>query len=232
MAATGPAEGVREHYPKPKHPLEHTIPLRKPSRVTIKHPGYRGSGNTLLTLPATDGADHSSAHYDTVHIACVVIAGNEFDGWLSASQSGDTRVEPDACGLVKAGIYYFHVSAGKTLLVTAGAISPQQPHLEYPIVPNFRCWRFPHTSLPRLWQQAGEGDESSERPQTCRLTLTSHGRALQKSHIIPSSEKSWFNENDMHQYGNLSGRGAQDVADMSGNLIRFRTDIHQLWDAT
>ena len=34
----------------------------------------------------------------------------------------------------------------------------------------------------------------------------------------------------MDEYGNLSGRGGQDVMDKSDNIIPFRADIHQLWD--
>lgn len=63
------------------------------------------------------------------------------------------------------------------------------------------------------------------------MSLTSHPRVLQKSHIIPITEKEWFNDNAMDQYGNLSGRGGQDVADMPLNILKFRADIHMLWDA-
>lgn len=91
---------------------------------------------------------------------------------------------------------------------------------------------FPHRYLPRCWQETAEGADAHEGSlQPRRITLISHPRAIQNSHIIPASEKRWLAENDMHIYGNLSGRGGQDVADMSENIFKLRTDLHQLWDA-
>jgi hypothetical protein len=57
-------------------------------RITIKHPGY-GGNNTILLLPACDSTGASGkVHYATIHSACVIIANNLKDGWLSLSRSG------------------------------------------------------------------------------------------------------------------------------------------------
>ncbi|KAK0861867.1 hypothetical protein LTR87_016806, partial [Friedmanniomyces endolithicus] len=221
------AGNIRHHYPRPRHPLQQ-VTSRRPLRIIVKHPGYRGS-DTLLTLPASDGVHQNRAYYDVVHTACAIIAGNQFGGWLSESLDGTSHVQQEEGGLLAAGTYYFHVPLQQAVI---SAASSPVPNLEYPVVPNFRSWRFPHRSLPRCWQDTAEGADTDEGSlQTCRITLTSHPRAIQNSHIIPASEKRWLAENDMHIYGNLSGRGGQDVADMSDNIVKLRTDLHQLWDA-
>ncbi|KAK0260706.1 hypothetical protein LTR35_017964 [Friedmanniomyces endolithicus] len=110
-------------------------------------------------------------------------------------------------------------------------LSPPLPNLEYPIVPNFRCWRFPHRDIPDHWQPMAGTDAAQGQVESCRVTLTSHPRAVDESHIIPASEAKWFVVNNMAQYGNLARRGGVDVADMSDNLIHLRRDIHSLWDA-
>jgi hypothetical protein len=99
-------------------------------RITVKHPGY-GGNNTILALPACEGASASGkAHYATVHSACTIVANNRKDGWLSSARSGQPRTCPDSEGLISAGVYFFHIDT--------------EPNMEpYPIVPNFRAWVFP-----------------------------------------------------------------------------------------
>lgn len=188
-------------------------------RITIKHPGY-GGNNTILVLPACDGAGASGkAHYATIHSACVIIANNLKNGWLSLSRSGQPPVSADSEGLISAGVYFFHVSSG--------------PNLEpYPIVPNFRAWTFPHEDLPSLWHESAQSAVAIEprtATETCRLTKKR--LACENAHIIPSAEKSWFADNEMDRYGELGGRTGQDVADSPANSIRLRRDVHLLWDS-
>ncbi|KAK1807419.1 hypothetical protein LTR12_018234, partial [Friedmanniomyces endolithicus] len=191
-------------------------------RITIKHPGY-GGNNTLLALPACDGGSKSHAHYATVHAACTIFADSPSDGWLSPSRNGEPRTEPDNEGLVPGGVYFFHV--------TTEAGFESEP---YPVVPNFRAWQFPHGRVPVLWRQAAHEATALVSPaaprtsETCRIT--NKCLACETSHIVPTSEKSWFADNEMDQYGELGGRTGQDVADCSSNLLRLRRDVHYLWD--
>ena len=188
-------------------------------RITIKHPGY-GGNNTILVLPACDGTGASGkAHYATIYSACVIIANNRKDGWLSLSRSGQPPVSADSEGLISAGVYFFHVNSGSNL----------EP---YPIVPNFCAWTFPHDDLPSLWHESAQGAVAIEpltATETCRLTKKR--LACENAHIIPSSEKSWFADNEMDRYGELGGRTGQDVADSPANSIRLRRDVHLLWDS-
>jgi hypothetical protein len=188
-------------------------------RITIKHPGY-GGNNTILVLSACDGTGASGkAHYATIYSACVTIANNRKDGWLSLARSGQPLVSADSEGLIPAGVYFFHVNSG--------------PNLEpYPIVPNFRAWIFPHEDLPSLWHESAQNTVAIEprtATETCRLTKKR--LACENAHIIPSAEKSWFADNEMDRYGELGGRTGQDVADSPANSIRLRRDLHLLWDS-
>jgi hypothetical protein len=191
-------------------------------RITIKHPGY-GGNNTLIALPACDGAVGASgkAHYATIHSACTIIANNRKDGWLSASQSGQPRTSPDSEGLIPAGLYFFHVKSSEP------ASDP------YPVVPNFRAWVFPHDDLPPLWHVAAAAQDTVaiQQPatiETCRLT--NKRLACENAHIIPAAEKDWFAENEMGRYRELGGRFGRDAADSPANSIRLRRDVHILWD--
>lgn len=202
-------------------PTTPLFPHSSPSfiqRITVKHPGY-GGNNTILVLPACDGADATGrAHYATIHAACAIIANNRTDGWLSSNRSGEARACADSEGLIPAGIYFFHVES----------TTNSDP---YPIVPNFRSWKFPHDNLPSLWQESAQNPAAIEprtATETCRLT--NKRLACETAHIIPVAEKIWFADNEMDQYGELGGRTGQDVADSPGNCLRLRRDVHILWD--
>lgn len=188
-------------------------------RITIKHPGY-GGNNTILALPACDGVGASGkAHYATIYSACVIVANNNKNGWLSLSRTGEPPTCADSEGLIPAGVYFFHVKSGSN-------------SVPYPIVPSFRAWVFPHDDLPSLWQVSAQNAVSIEAPtaiETCRLTRKR--LACENAHIIPSAEKCWFADNEMDRYGQLSGRTGQDVADSPANSIKLRRDVHLLWDS-
>lgn len=203
---------VVEHY---------TLNMMPRKRIKLLHPGYETS-EILLMLPAHDGADLDSVPYTVVHTAGAIIANNRFDGWLSTSPSGEPRVE-HTVGLLHAGDYYFHLH------------SDDEP---YPVVPNFRNWRFPHEAgLPEGWQEIGEHDDSGEggRGQYSQISepcrITGRQLALQTAHIIPASEKQWFGANRMDQYGDLANRSGDSVADTAANCMRLTCDAHILWDA-
>lgn len=195
-------------------------------RIIIRHPGYPVP-NKLFTLPASDGPNRDCAHYATIRAIGSIFTDNEASIWLSRSQSGEPRVEPDAGGLMPGGDYFLHVPRH----------DPSETEA-YAIVPNFRTWRFPHEALPPLWQQAGESDGnarsqfnfSSELLTTESCRISQKRLACESSHIIPASEKPWFASNEMDEYGKLSGRTGEAVVDSLWNQLRLKRDAHWLWD--
>ncbi|KAM3415648.1 hypothetical protein BST61_g9167 [Cercospora zeina] len=105
-------------------------------------------------------------------------------------------------------------------------------------VPNFRAWRYPHSSLSPLWTEASQNDEvgarhtgfSTESIAVERCRITNRKLEVDNAHIIPISEKLWFTNNEMGVYGDLYGRSGEIIADSFANLLRLRCDAHRLWD--
>ena len=54
--------------------------------VTFRHPGYPDEHNIIMVLPALDDPE-GGIHYETALIACAVVAGNRWDGFLSEQLS-------------------------------------------------------------------------------------------------------------------------------------------------
>lgn len=186
-------------------------------RVQVRHPGYN-TPNILFMFIANDGAHRDHADYATIWMACSIFIGNRQDHWLSSSASGEPRLDADADGLIHAGdyMYFLHVSVGDDT-------DTSRP---FPIVPNFRAWRFPHESLSPLWAEASQNDEDRAqhtdfstqfiKVEPCRIT----NRTLEvdNAHIIPIPEKRWFLKNEMGRYGHLYGLTGDFIADSSSNL--------------
>ncbi|CCG82270.1 protein of unknown function [Taphrina deformans PYCC 5710] len=124
-------------------------------KLTFKHPAYSSSigGNTILSLWAWDSSD-GGIHHGTALLACMLVACNAFDGYLSLDQNG---VDPVTQGYdeplpFRRDNYYFHVpnideyatprqqSAPAPALAPASAVVPHK----YPVYATFDHWRFPH----------------------------------------------------------------------------------------
>lgn len=189
-------------------------------------PGISWTEHAVYATGA-DGQKRDHAHYPTVIAACSIITDNESNVWLSRSASGDTNSDVDIGDLLPAGDYFLHVHRRD--------VPSDAP---YPIVANFRAWEFPHDALPQLWQDASsrvlEAGQSPSREldlvagESCRITT--NRLACEDAHIIPSSEKSWFTSNEMDQYGQISGRSGDTVADTWVNKMRLQAQAHRLWD--
>ena len=105
------------------------------------------------------------------------------------------------------------------------------------ILPNFRSWSFPD-QVPPSFRLAVTGPTSipstpasgaSSAPQhdaPCRLTA--HDDPVERAHVIPRSERAWFNNNGMATFDtNPSGRGN---IDSMSNIIMLHKAVHALWD--
>ncbi|KAF2207523.1 hypothetical protein CERZMDRAFT_102416 [Cercospora zeae-maydis SCOH1-5] len=196
-------------------------------RVRVRHPGYNHP-NILFMFPASDGAHRDHAHYATIWMACSIFIDNRQDHWLSSSTSGEPRMSANADGLIHSGDYFLHVPHSDT-----------DTSRLFPIVPNFRAWRYPHSSsLLPLWTEASHNDEVAARHTGCstesiaveRCRITNRKLEVDNAHIIPVSEKLWFTNNEMGVYGDLYGRSGEIIADSFANLLRLRCDAHRLWD--
>ncbi|THW72350.1 hypothetical protein D6D19_06589 [Aureobasidium pullulans] len=160
-------------------------------------------------------------------IACAVVAGNRWDGFLSERRTG-SGVPTPRDGVLRGKEYYFRL--------------PDDAKAKYPLVPTFAHWRFPHGKLPPVWSQfrvpsmpAGRvlprqgslTDALLARDISCRLTATVEG--TEHAHLVPRTEGDWFRQNTMFQYG-VAPRPEIEPIDVPRNALLLRSDIHTVFD--
>ncbi|KAF2460173.1 hypothetical protein BDY21DRAFT_186544 [Lineolata rhizophorae] len=214
---------TRTAYEDPSH-LDgaHDLPANvNDVTVTIRHPGYDDNCNILMLLPGLDDVD-GAIDYDTALAACGIAADNNWEGFFTLDQAGRHRVVRPADGLLREKDCYFHV-----------------PGI-YPIVPSFRDWQFPR-SLPSPWKECTVSPAPAHRiPREVTLTeavlardiscrLTNHIEGTENAHLIPRTEKKWFDRNAMARFAQISCAGV-DAINVPRNAIALRSDIHTLFD--
>ncbi|KAL8895723.1 MAG: hypothetical protein Q9207_008043 [Kuettlingeria erythrocarpa] len=112
--------------PRFEQPLRPGFP--KGRKICLRHPGYANIVNTLLYFPAYDHAS-GGVHLGVALAACAIIAGNKFDGYLSASEDrADQAVPHDANHVLTGNDYYFHPHSisSRELLETAHVIPAKE----------------------------------------------------------------------------------------------------------
>lgn len=135
----------------PPHSAEASItsPPSLPSSMIIDflHPAYDFPANILFSLPAVDapmGSSRPGVHHGTALSACMIITANR-GGRLTTSvtppSATDLGLPTFSWDTVLTGPrYYFHPKGQDDTLAPP-----------YPVVPDFRSWRFPHGQLPVEW---------------------------------------------------------------------------------
>lgn len=88
---------------------------------------------------------------------------------------------------------------------------------QYPVVPSFQDWSFPHRRVPRAWTSAAV----SSFPDL-RCAITNSSIAIESAHLVPSEHDEWYSFNRMDQYGG-------DINN-SGNIIRLAPHFHRYFD--
>ena len=207
--------------------------LNDPFRwIEFRHPWYSDAfgENILLKLRPYDGED-GGLQYGVALSACAIVAGNAWDGWLTETKTG-RKITKDWDDLLLGSNYYFHVSP-------PGGSSTSSP-FQYPIVPTFRHWRFPHADFPKQWRGPGStGNATQPPPLASGVTAYVHNRdgacvisksrdCLERGHLCPRSESEWFSSNSMQRY-NLSTR-VEPAIDDPANAISIRSDLHHAFD--
>src|SRR5277367_1139668 len=108
MAQTATSRStVRDAYEMPSHKdTGNTIPLDGRT-ISFRHPGYDGTDNVLLIMPALDLG--GGIHHATAKIACGIIAGNRWDGYFTTDKAGENKVESSPETVLLGQSYYFHL---------------------------------------------------------------------------------------------------------------------------
>lgn len=78
-----------------------------PKLVEIKYPRYPDITNILIAFTAYDSLD-GGIHHETARIACGILCGNRWDGYLTETSDGPPLAISSA-GVLPAGVYYFQV---------------------------------------------------------------------------------------------------------------------------
>lgn len=97
---------IRSPYRAPTtHPEEFA---EEPHSVCFRHPAIPfAQGNLLMILDGNDNAQ-GYLHHETARIACAIIAGNRWDGYLATSPTA-TAINVPPHGLLTGEDYYFVV---------------------------------------------------------------------------------------------------------------------------
>ncbi|KAL8752070.1 MAG: hypothetical protein Q9184_005858 [Pyrenodesmia sp. 2 TL-2023] len=215
---------------------------QNPHGVCFRHPAIPSAqGNLLIILDGNDNAQ-GCLHHETARIACAIIAGNRWDGYLATSPTANA-IDVPPHGLLTGEDYYFIVPhpveastshPGENTDPQPNAPPPDPYH--YPVVPNFGEWVFPSGKLPGTWNTmakrrspgvASTSDTTRSRDQCCRMTEAVEETDI--SHIVPLAEEPWFTRNDMIRYGNKHASSRPGIND-DANTMLLRADLHRAFD--
>lgn len=195
--------------------------------IEFCHPGYKYPHNILFRLPALDRRDgRAGVHHETARLACCILAGNVWEGWLTANEPDGPRVEiHDSEAVLMDKRYFFHCPPGSTApdLLYIGT--------QYPIVRNFESWLFPRDNLPPYWQDLviPEISASAKMPPV-RCAVSGRFLPLETAHLIPVSQRPWFDKNMMGSFQHTTGTSRTRWINQPPNTLYLTKDIHHLLD--
>ncbi|KAL8935126.1 MAG: hypothetical protein Q9216_005576 [Gyalolechia sp. 2 TL-2023] len=203
-----------------------TLEALPDARIIIKHPGYPEQYNSLMQLHAHDVLKQQEGiHHGTVLAACSLISGRN-NGFIT-SQLGGSHLDLGIEDLLLQGVYYFTVPGDE----------------KYAIYPSFQHWRFPHDRLPPGWNISRPPGHSQALPAPARTNTTTavlardqkclvsgHKDIMERAHLCPQKEISWFRLNNMGQYNQNDLLSSTWQTDDMSNLIALREDIHTAFD--
>lgn len=227
--------------------------------IEILHPGYTDRNNILLTLHAPDILE-GGLYYDFAHQAAAIVTGNHFQGYFSRTTFGQ-RINVPQNAVLKPGRYYFHTGTCcegqydgsldspsiqcRTFPDQSQAIETRtNNHIQYPVIPRFQLWPFPHSRLPRVWEEPIENllqdyDREAQfsdisgavagRDKTCRATGA--GLGVEAAHLCPKTYNEWFHWHRMDRYNRNRMLPPPSMIDDLSNLILLRADVHKVFDS-
>ncbi|KAI0857393.1 hypothetical protein F4860DRAFT_528066 [Xylaria cubensis] len=190
-------------------------------------------------------------HHGTALTAGAIITNKIFDRvYFSHDQLGKHCIETPREGTLAPGCYYLQVrkeslSDGEaTKSMTAGnlahhasaTLSPSSESTstplvnndyDYPIVPTFEDWQFPHGKLPPEWdEQHLISPPECHHKERCYATGLEMG--LAKCYVVPSGTNDWFVDNGMNTYSENIRFGRP--IDDEGNKITLMSHIRSAFD--
>lgn len=151
--------------------------------IEIHHPDYPPGENILLVFRALDD---DGIDYDTAFVACGIVAGNIWTGFLATRDTSGTLVcvVRPVDGILRGDSYFFQLPDADVL---------ERP---YPVVVRFSDWCFPHRNLPAPWKDIEP--QIFEGVASCRVTDA--GWSVEKAHLLPLSVHPWWMREGMWRW--------------------------------
>lgn len=193
--------------------------------IEFCHPGYKYPYNILFRLPALDHREwEAGVHHETARLACCILAGNMWDGWLTTTEADGPRVDTTygTEDILTGSRYYFHCPADPA---DTGTQNP------YSIVRSFESWCFPRDNIPAYWKALAIPPISASAQQPpLRCAVSGRFLPLEGAHLIPLSHSAWFDRNRMGLLQHTVGSAHTRWINQPSNLLRLTKDIHYLFD--
>jgi HNH endonuclease len=201
------------------------IPNLHNSVISFHHPGYPDNvDNILFQLNGFDTPE-GGLHSATAWLACAIVAGNKWQGFLTAQPSDSPRLAVSMDEVLTNSDYWFHVP---------------DCSIPYPVVPSFQDWNFPHKCLPPWWVHSPPpGPITSHVPPNpssaahacdryCRITQSRD--CVEAAHVCPSAESTWSANNRMLLYS--LNKAFTNITAMDGrsNRLLLRRDLRAGFD--
>ena len=138
--------------PFPASPSRNLTKHKSSHRIRFLHPGYSDDHNLLLNLSAFDtlGPPYGGIHYGTAFLACAIVAGNSWSGYLTESTRDGNRVKHQVDAILRSEQYYFHVPIPEDQSSLPAPIRfsfADSSYHKYPVCPSFRNWKVSSTPL-------------------------------------------------------------------------------------
>ncbi|KUI70928.1 hypothetical protein VM1G_06438 [Cytospora mali] len=210
-------------------PPEQSIQEELLDIVEFCHPGYEYPHDVLFRLPALDKCDgKAGVHHETARLACCILAGNAWEGWLTANEPGGPRIDinHDTEAMLTESRYFFHRPHDP-------ASTDQSHTTQYPIVRDFESWLFPRGNLPPYWHALAipAVSASAQKPPR-RCAVSSRFLPLENAYLIPLSQSTWFDKNMMGLYQRTTDASRTRWINQPPNSLPLTKDIHCLLDQT
>lgn len=149
------------------------IPEDVTCTVTFRHPGYPDEHNIIMVLPALDDVQ-GGVHHETALIACAVVAGNRWDGFLSEQRTGSGVLTPRD-GVLKGKEYYFRLPDNAGGRSTQQRLCSNRLTQIHPDKENIPSYLPSHTGAFHMASCRPSGRNSKYR--ACRLAVRCLARA-------------------------------------------------------
>ncbi|KAI9855077.1 MAG: hypothetical protein M1813_000561 [Trichoglossum hirsutum] len=210
--------------------------------IAFHHPGYPTERyqDILFRLRGFDSSG-GGLHHRTARLACAIVAGNAWDGYLTEQRASSPRVALGEDDILTRDDYWFHIpttssSAGGDLQSSTGLPPSLSP---YPVIPSFQHWQFPHGNLPPGWVHNIPAEPVVEALSNLTMAVKVRDRFCRVSqcrdrtevaHVCPRTEYAWFCKNNMGWYNADDTLNNASLIDDQRNVFLLRRDLHSNFD--